>query len=100
MQTIPLDYNRAKYGRDAGVMMKTGKRKINSFTTEEAARIYEERTQVEVRNQIEKALVDMHQLDSSAAPNKVRTASARLLEAIVIAFFRRTAAQDVMSQFL
>lgn len=79
-------------------MMKIAKSKINGFIAEDAVCIYEERVQAKVQNQFEKALIDMLQFGISSASNEMTTASARFLETMVMGFFSRRAADDVVLQ--
>lgn len=53
---------------------------------------------MEVKTRVEGAFVDVLQLGNNAASHKIKTASARFLEKIVISFLTCSAADGVMSQ--
>lgn len=100
MKTIPSKNEHVSYICDGHVMMTVAIGEMKDLTVEEVDCIYTECTQAEVRNQKEKTLVDILQLGKSAAPNKIKTASARFQETIVIELFSRRAADKLMSQSL
>lgn len=74
------------------------KAKLRASTTSEVDRNYAEQTQEKRQTEIEETLVKMLQLGNSSASNGMKTALARFLESIVIAFCSGGAAEEVMSQ--
>lgn len=98
MLTTGLEDKRVTYGIDADIMMRTDKRKVKGMIADHVDSIFAERNQAEIQNEVEETLVDMLKLGNIAASNRIKNASARYLEAIMIGFSSRGAADDVRSQ--
>lgn len=100
MLTTLSENKRAKYGSNANVMITIVKVNIRALISEQVVFIFAKRTYVEVQLQIEETFVDMLQVCNNAAPNEIKTASARLLETILIDLFSRGPADAFMLKFL
>lgn len=99
MHTTPLEDDRANYGNDIDDMVTSWYKQNQGYACgAQVDRIYAERTQAKVSVQIEKTPVDILQLGNKAASNGIKTTSARFLELMMIEFFHRGAAEEVMSE--
>lgn len=78
-------------------MMKVGRNEIKGLFAEECNRIFSNQNEKEVQTQNVQALVNMLQIGKNAVVKEVQTRSARFLQTIMIEFFSRKAADEVMS---
>lgn len=86
MQTPPEKHERANYGCDADIMMTIAEGKMKDLIAQKVDRNYAERTQMPIQEQIEETLVDVLQLGNNDSPNEIKTASARVLQMIMIEY--------------
>lgn len=95
----PLENEFENHSNNFGIMMTIARSKMKGLTGEGADRVYAERTQAEVKTQIEETLVDMLQLGNNAASKEIKTASARFLETFALGLFNGEVANDVISEW-
>lgn len=98
IHTKPLKNDHESNGDDTDVMLTIARTEIRDLIAEKVDLIYEKRTQAEVQDQIEEALVDILQLGNHAPSRRAKTAFAQFLEMIMMKLFSREAADDIMSE--
>lgn len=96
MHTKPSEDNLTSYGNDTAVMMTIFESEISALTARELDEIYVKYSQGKFQVERKEILVNLLRLGDNAASITIKPASAQSLEAIMISFLGRGAADDSM----